>query len=212
MTAALLDTLGIEKVDCVLGYSGGGLAAYNFAARYPNRLKTLVVESGVSGDWIHHRIAELRQKSCNMLKFGVTNTTINRIMLHKAITDPASLTYALVGNLSDYNADELTQHSAEVATDPEKLDFIRCLIKTQATMSVYDNNWEMMVADCENFAATVPLENITVPTLICHGKRDGDVPYAMAENAHRRITGSELYTLDQGHHIPRLDKEGNAMT
>ena len=33
-----------------------------------------------------------------------------------------------------------------------------------------------MVADIENFEPRIALEKVTVPTLIVHGDRDGDIP------------------------------------
>ena len=44
-----------------------------------------------------------------------------------------------------------------------------------------------------------PLERITCPTLIVHGRRDKVVPPAHAEYAHAHITGSELYWMDGSH-------------
>ncbi len=42
---ALLDALGIDRV-AVLAWSGGGPAAYRFAVRHPDRVRTLVVVAG----------------------------------------------------------------------------------------------------------------------------------------------------------------------
>ena len=48
--AALLDSLKIEKV-AVLGGSGGGPSAIEFAALYPDRCSALVLEEAVSMRW-----------------------------------------------------------------------------------------------------------------------------------------------------------------
>jgi len=48
------------------------------------------------------------------------------------------------------------------------------------------------------------LEDIKVPTLIWHGKKDSDVPFSQAEQAHKNIAYSELLEDDMAWHIPHL--------
>ena len=61
--AALLDTLGIDKV-VVYGMSGGGPAAYTFAAKYPDRTKACLTECAVSGEFTHPILEKL--SGCGM--------------------------------------------------------------------------------------------------------------------------------------------------
>lgn len=51
----------------------------------------------------------------------------------------------------------------------------------------------------QNYDTTDKLQQIHVPTLILHGRRDRIVPYRMAEEIHSRIAGSRLSTVDGGH-------------
>jgi len=44
-----------------------------------------------------------------------------------------------------------------------------------------------------------PLDRVTCPTLIVHGRSDKSVPPASAEYAHAHIAGSELYWMDGSH-------------
>src|SRR5262249_26686994 len=55
--------------------------------------------------------------------------------------------------------------------------------------------------DKAQFAAIkpYPLAQITAPTLIVHGKRDGDVPFADAELLAREIPNAQLMGLDGDH-------------
>ncbi len=43
------------------------------------------------------------------------------------------------------------------------------------------------------------MAEIKVPTLILHGKTDRFAPYALAQEMHDRIPGSEMVTFDGGH-------------
>jgi pimeloyl-ACP methyl ester carboxylesterase len=45
------------------------------------------------------------------------------------------------------------------------------------------------------------LNEIHVPTLILHGKKDKTAPYKLAEEMHAGITGSKMITFNGGHHF-----------
>lgn len=50
------------------------------------------------------------------------------------------------------------------------------------------------------------LGEIRVPTLILHGRQDGRVPLARAEELHRGISGSRLVVLEDCGHWPHVEK------
>lgn len=56
--------------------------------------------------------------------------------------------------------------------------------------------------DCSN-----RLDEIDVPTLILHGKRDKAVPYEMAEEMHAGIKGSKIIAFDGGHRFCYWESE-----
>jgi pimeloyl-ACP methyl ester carboxylesterase len=49
------------------------------------------------------------------------------------------------------------------------------------------------------YDATRRLDEILVPTLILHGRKDRMAPYELAEEMHRGIVGSSMTTFDGGH-------------
>ncbi|MFI5272662.1 MAG: alpha/beta fold hydrolase [Ktedonobacterales bacterium] len=49
------------------------------------------------------------------------------------------------------------------------------------------------------FNCTDRLREIHAPTLILHGKRDKSVPYALAEEVHAGIAGSQMLSFEGGH-------------
>jgi len=54
-------------------------------------------------------------------------------------------------------------------------------------------------AASSSYDCTSRLHEIRIPTLILHGRRDAVAPYALAEELHAKISGSELITLAGGH-------------
>src|SRR5574340_152532 len=50
------------------------------------------------------------------------------------------------------------------------------------------------------------LHEIRVPTLIVHGRQDGRVPLARAEELHAEIPGSRLVVLEDCGHWPHVEK------
>jgi pimeloyl-ACP methyl ester carboxylesterase len=50
-----------------------------------------------------------------------------------------------------------------------------------------------------NYDCTDRLNEIQVPTLILHGKKDKQAPYSLAEEMHAGIKGSKMITFNGGH-------------
>ncbi len=65
--------------------------------------------------------------------------------------------------------------------------------------------WVVTVG-AKTYDARDRLSEIRVPTLILHGREDGRVPLARAEELHRGIPGSRLVVLDNCGHWPHVEK------
>jgi pimeloyl-ACP methyl ester carboxylesterase len=59
----------------------------------------------------------------------------------------------------------------------------------------YDNDWAQFAT-----IANYPLERITAPTLVVHGPRDQDVPFADAQLLMERVLNVTLVTHERGDH------------
>ena len=46
-----------------------------------------------------------------------------------------------------------------------------------------------------------PLETISAPTLVVHGKSDSVVPFAQGQRLASRVPGAELMAIDGGEHV-----------
>lgn len=64
------------------------------------------------------------------------------------------------------------------------------------------------------YNAVDKLDQIKIPTLIMHGKKDGIVPYKLALALHHGIKGSHLNTFDGGHMfmLPKQKEFSDAVT
>ena len=169
--AALLDVLGIDRAS-IIGFSGGGPSALQFALRHPDRCRNLVMVGGIV------------QRHC-------------RSELQQALPLPKRLTAQLVDRLliSDpflYLALSMTSVMPSGAAVAGML----CSGSLYPLRKVgYEN-------DLAQFAAIedYPLEKITVPTLVVHGAKDEDVSFEHARLLVRAIPKVTLLAITDGGH------------
>jgi pimeloyl-ACP methyl ester carboxylesterase len=165
--AALLDILKIDKV-AVLGGSGGGPSAIEFAARYPDRCVALVLEEAVSMQW-------------NAGKPGFLEAAINNTVGHDfgvwLIKDQFAASFQ--------------------ATNPADPEITAVAMAVFNSTVPYANREAGVQNDAAQYAqiSTLPLASIRCPTLLVHGTADVTVPIAHSELAHAQIAGSQFVQL-----------------
>ena len=64
-----------------------------------------------------------------------------------------------------------------------------------------------MINDLYELAKPINYAEIKAPTLIVHGKMDGDIPFSQAEQSSSQIPGAELYAVENGWHVMFLAPE-----
>jgi pimeloyl-ACP methyl ester carboxylesterase len=165
--AALLDALKIEKV-AVIGGSGGGPSAIEFAALYPERCVALVLEAAITTKIVAPKpgFAEATIKS-----------TVGYDFSFWLLKTP------FVAGLQAKDPNDL--EIAAIAT---------AILNSAVPYARRKDGWDN---DTEQWAklAEMPLASIRCPTLILQGTADQNVPPAQAELAHSQIAGSKLVTL-----------------
>jgi len=179
---ALLDALDIQQV-AVMGVSGGGPAAYTFAATYPGRTVGLVAMEAIS-----HAIpqnAELGLPGSDLIFWLMLQS------LHLT-QDNSGVVKQMAQNTSDRERlKQQPQLEAQVA------EMIWSMWPPSMRKTGFDNDF----AQFESIE--LPLESIQVPTLIVHGTLDQAVPFEHAEYAASRIPGAKLHAIkDAGHMMP----------
>lgn len=175
--AELLDHLDVSRVD-VVGTSAGATAALQFALRHPDRVIHLVIISGnLPGD--PNAVAPpgwgrfFYQDWVMWAMKRFTRSWIERLM----------------GVPEGFPHDEV---QARVVA--ELMDSIFPM-RPRATGGIFD-------AYVSNPSVNdLPLENLTVPTLLIHAKDDPLCAFSASEQAARRIPGSVLVAVESGGHL-----------
>ncbi|MBV9256466.1 MAG: alpha/beta hydrolase [Ktedonobacteraceae bacterium] len=167
--AALLDRLGIQKAT-IIGTSGGGPSALQFALRHPERCSALIMVCGVSQRYSEQEmlatLPPIRRLVTFLLERFVYSSNPPLFLFEKAL---GRFPYPLV---------------------PEGL--LQSLTMRRLRKAGYDN-------DMEQFAriGDYPLEQITAPTLVLHGDRDRDVSIKDAELVVSKVPHAK-FVIDKG--------------
>jgi pimeloyl-ACP methyl ester carboxylesterase len=176
--AALLDALKIERV-AVIGGSGGGPSAIEFAALYPERCIALVLEAAITTKIVAP-------------KPGFAEATIKNTVGY-------DFSFWLLKNPF------VAGLQAKDPNDPEITAIATAILNSAIPYARRKGGWDN---DTEQWTklAELPLASIRCPTLILQGTADQNVPPAQAELAHSQIAGSKLVTLPGQDHWMLITK------
>jgi len=182
--AALLDALEIDRI-IVFGVSGGGPATYELAARHPERVSKLVqVDSVCIPGPIPGTASRLFARDI----FAKANLWLLKHATRRTLA-------ALFRVASSDTKEVAAERAAMLAAIPGRTAAL------EATLRASLGSARRRPGMNNDFTAftPAPLERITCPTLIVHGRSDKTAPPANAEYAHARISRSELYWMDGSH-------------
>jgi pimeloyl-ACP methyl ester carboxylesterase len=199
--AALLDELKVEKV-VAYGVSGGGPPAILFAANYPDRVHSLLLNCAVtrSHKWNIPAWIDKLQLFPPFLRF-------QNCMFEKF---PKVMIKALLLLESTYNAAERDQVANMITNSPEILKLMRQLIYVGIPfgprLTGFRNDLSLLAS-----MGRLPFEEVKCPTLIAHGTADGDVPFSHAEAASTYIPNSQLYKMEGAWHFLWLSENADEM-
>ena len=200
--AALLDALGIDRV-AVYGASAGGPPAIHFAGRHPDRVAAVLLTCAVTTVYPVHVPAWARA-----MVFSDTGSRLQTWLFDRF---PRTTVKQLLVQSSTFDAAEREAEARRVLDDPVRFAFAGQLQRSLAPYGARRAGLENDLAQFARIEGPLPLEQIRCPTLICHGRRDGDVDYEHAETAHRLIPDSRLHTLEEGGHIVWLSEGAEEM-
>ncbi len=200
--AAVLDALEIDRIT-VLGYSSGGPSALHFAARHPNRVRSLLLDSAVLEhyDYSPEGLVE------RFLVFSTFGAWFWHMVGQRW---PKVATSVLVDGIS--TGLDKTQRRATVEwimADQARVESVQEMLTSFAPWKLrragFDND-----GDNEDDLAPLPIAEITCPTMITHGVNDGAVPVELAIRASESLKSAELVLIDEGHHLLPVDRRFGA--
>lgn len=168
--AALLDSLGIPRV-AVVGVSGGGPSALQFARLYPARTSTLTLVFAITSRTPPDPV-------------GRRQRLMDAIGLDDWYTWRFSTRFATIPDFDP--ADTAMVRSAEA---------LLASTVPRARRRAGDDNDQHQFDRPEGW----PIDGITAPTLILAGTRDITVPIAQAEFAQAQIPGARLVRVAGDH-------------
>ena len=198
LAAALLDSLGIGTV-AVVGLSAGGPSAIQFAARHPERTSALVLLSaisqrtGLSDDQLNSSLGRLVMTPRYQ---NVAYFLINRMM--HAMTAVSMRDF--VKTETTYDAATGRRLIEQVLNDPaQKRQVLAMSDAMVPALPRFDGVMNDLRVQQE--LDELPFAEVTAPTLIIGSRKDGDIGYANSVNAHEKLAGSDLVTVDQFGHL-----------
>jgi pimeloyl-ACP methyl ester carboxylesterase len=183
--AALLDALGLRDA-AVIGVSGGGPSAIQFALRHPDRCWTLVLISAIT----QNRPAAQRPLGWKLLHWAAMSSDLVGWLV----------TGLLRGVTSAISRQECGRARAEL---------MRRLAAAVVPASLRRAGHANDSAQFGLLPDHTP-GGITCPTLIIHGTADGPVPLVHAQAAAAAILNAELVAVSGGGHGTFFRSEGLA--
>ena len=181
--------LGLDNFY-LLGHSWGGLLAQEYALKYGNHLKGLIVMSMI--DSIEEYTPNVNRLREEVLSEAEVNY-MREVENHERFSDPKYQDL-----VSALNANFVVRH-------PENAP--RHLVETTAT-PVYNyfqgNNEFVMVGDLNGWDRRNDIQNIDVPTLLTFGDHD-TMPLDVAEKMHQKIKNSRYVLTPDGGHCHSID-------
>jgi pimeloyl-ACP methyl ester carboxylesterase len=178
--ACLLDSLDIDHA-AVIAASAGGPSALQFALDYPDRVDALVLVSAVS------TLRPIRDESS-----GPSTAMLTDFVYWLAATAMPDTVLGVLGlppeSLTHLSANE---HNRVI----EVLNAMMSMSRRLPGMELD------AVEQARTEVETLPIENITAPTLVVHATDDALVPFAQGQYSADHIQNARLFPLEYGGHF-----------
>ncbi|MUT64604.1 alpha/beta fold hydrolase [Paenibacillus sp. NEAU-GSW1] len=184
----LLDYLRIQKIH-VVAISAGGPSGIVLASRFPERVRSLVLQSAVTHTWLTPKDS-LYQTARFMFRPTVEKYLWSLMRLLHNWIPSAMFKHTIVSFSKRPKKEILPQFSAE------DRELYRRMLNRQRSGHGFLLDLEQTGNDW-----TAAISTIQCPVLILHSKYDGLVPLEHARYAERHIAKSRLYELESWGHL-----------
>lgn len=192
----LLEHLNIEKVH-LLAISAGGPSGIYFASKYPELVRTLILQSAVTKKWLTPKDKEY--KAARVLFHPKAEKFTWRFISSMNNLFPHFIFKQMLPSFS-----QLAYREAKGKLDKEDIEAIRKMNNRQRSGSGFFLDLTQI-----NEVGIEDVQAVSCPTLIMHSKYDGSVPLAHPYYAHEHISSSELCLLESWGHLIWLGHVSN---
>jgi len=207
--AALMDDLNIDKVF-VLGTSGGGPTALEFALRHPDRTRALIMFSAISKK--HIQPGRASKKWYGRFLFSKIGGLVLDIgwflvvFMVKHFKKPMIKTMFKATTLEDFDLKKEVEYTL---AHQKALKGVIRLMETQYPLSTRKTGLDN---DLKTNAEMLdyPVDQIKCPTLVVHGRLDGNVPFSHAEFT-ATIPNAKMHIVESGGHLVAVGSESDKM-
>lgn len=194
----LLDELGVSQVH-LIAISAGGPSGIHFASRYPERVRSLSLQSAVAQRLLTP--ADKLYKSAQIMFRPSIEKYLWAMMRFINKWFPSLLFKSMIASFSMLPSSEVSRQISEKDRD----QFKKMLNRQQSGHG--------FLVDLEQTGhdLTSVLVTIQCPTLIMHSIHDASVSVAHARHAHQHIPNSLLCELDSWGHLIWLGEGATEM-
>ncbi|MEC1260968.1 alpha/beta hydrolase [Bacillus swezeyi] len=195
----LLDELKVEKVH-VLAMSAGGPSGIYFAAKYPDRVESLILQSAVTKEWLIPKDIEYK---------------VGNIMFRPPVEKAAwKLISALNNRFPQWIFKKMISSFTTLSVDQAMLKINEGDIEEMRKMNNRQRSGRGFLIDLKNIdeISIRHLGMISCPVLIMYCQHDRLVPNEHAYHAQEHIPLSELYEADAWGHLIWLGKEADTVS
>ncbi|OAB42355.1 alpha/beta fold hydrolase [Paenibacillus glacialis] len=194
----LLDDLCIPQVH-IISISAGGPSGIHFASKYPQRVRSLILQSAVSHRWL---IPDNKLYKSAQLIFRPSNEKyVWAMMRFMNKWFPRLLFKSMIASFSTFPRKEVLQNISE-----EDLYLFKQMLNRQRSGSGFFIDLEQTGHDLNPVLST-----IQCPTLIMHSIHDAAVSVVHARHAHQHIPNAQLCELDTWGHLIWLGEGAHVM-
>ncbi|QVY62377.1 alpha/beta fold hydrolase [Cytobacillus gottheilii] len=194
----LLNQLGIDKLH-VIGISAGGPSAIYFAAHYPQHVKTLILQSAVTKEWLTPE--DLTYKLAHVIFHPRIEKTTWTLLSRINQLFPAFIFKQMFSSFSS-----LSYREAKKRIGTNDIEEVRKMNNRQRSGHGFLIDLKQV-----NELPGNELEKVLCPTLILHSAFDGSVPLEHAYYAAEKISDAKIYVLDSWGHLIWLGKSASDM-
>lgn len=192
----VLEHLHVEQVH-VIAISAGGPTGIRFASLYPEKVKSLTLESAVSMEWLTAK--DLEYKAAHIIfRPTIEGVTWKMLGLFSNLF-PKFMFNIMASQFSSLSKQELVQIMDEGDVEEFKKMNNRQRSGHGFLMDIKQTK-ELTVQD---------LKSITNPTLILHSKNDGFIPLEHPNHALENIPQAKMSLLDSWGHLIWIGKLSN---